>query len=308
MNRIIILIFLLSVSFNVSACLNGDSKILKNGTILYMDHAGTIPYGHNFAMDDGFKSTFREIDSLYKATKDLDYLSDKGLLLILLKEYDKAIELYLKIEKIKPNRYSTASNIGTVYELTGDNENALKWIKRSIEIDPKSHNSSEWIHVKILEAKLKEDHPFNSLELINTDFGTDSLPKTSLSKEVLTNLGDAIYYQVNERISFIKPKDKIVAQLLFDLANITFLSGNPGDAILIYDEANEYGFDSIKVKMRKVALAKDIIKYWDNLRAKRFAEVEKKYANHNSLYLVGGAAIVIIGIIVVFVIRRRRKL
>ena len=296
-------IFFVSFAFNVIACLNGDSKILKNGIYLYEDYKGKIPYGHSFHIDnDNFKSAFREIDSLYKSTKDLDYLSDKGLLLILLKEYGKAINIYLEIEKMKPGRYSTASNIGTAYELIGDNENALKWIKKSIELDSKSHYESEWIHVKILEAKIDSQKSINSLSLINTDFGTDSLPKTSLSKEALTKLGDAIYFQLNERISFIKPKDKIVA-----LANITCLLKNEHDGMPTFDKAKEYGFDSTIVEMRKIALNQASNKYWADLRAKGNIEVEKKYPNNDKLY-VGVALISIILIVIVVIFIRRKKI
>lgn len=295
--------FFLSLTFNGLACLNGDSKILKNGAILYMDYRKTVPHGHHFYINEEFKSTFREVDSLYRVTKDLDYLSDKGLLFILLKEYDKAIKLYLEIEKMKPGRYSTASNIGTAYELIGDNENALKWIKKSVEIDPKSHYESEWIHVKILEAKIDSQKPINSLSLINTDFGTDSLPKTNLSKEALTNLGDALYFQLNERISFIKPKEKIIAKLLFDLADITFLSSDYHDAISIYDMAKEYGFDSTKVEMRKVAISIDNRKKW----AEKFTEIEKKYPNNNKLYIGIGIVLISFSVITVIIIRRRKK-
>ena len=140
------------------ACLNGDSKVLKDGTFLYEDREGSVPYGHDF-YKEAFENGIKQLDSIYIATKDIDYLSDKGLLLILLERYEEAIELYLDIEKIKPNRYSTASNIGTAYELIGQNENALKWIKKSVELDPKSHNGSEWIHIKILEAKIKDFPP-----------------------------------------------------------------------------------------------------------------------------------------------------
>ena len=85
---------------------------------------------------------------------DLDYLSDKGFVLIISGRYSEAIDLYLQIEKLEPNRYSTASNIGTAYEMIGENEKALHWIKRAVAIDPASHDNSEWIHVNILEAKI----------------------------------------------------------------------------------------------------------------------------------------------------------
>jgi tetratricopeptide (TPR) repeat protein len=55
-------------------------------------------------------------------------------IMILLKKYDEAIKLYLEIEKIQPNGYSTASNIGTAYELIGQNKNALRWINKSVEL------------------------------------------------------------------------------------------------------------------------------------------------------------------------------
>ena len=132
----ILIVFTLTFSFLCKsfACLNGETDVLADGTRLYEDAQGKVPYGHEYFDYVDFKSTVKKLDSLYKATKDLDYLSDQGLLLILLKKYDEAIKLYLKIEKLEPNRYSTASNIGTAYELAGQNENALKWIKKAIEI------------------------------------------------------------------------------------------------------------------------------------------------------------------------------
>ncbi len=63
---------------------------------------GHVLYGHMFGNAEGFKEGIRKLDSLYKATKDLDYLSDKGLLLILLKQYDKAIELCPKLRSLNP--------------------------------------------------------------------------------------------------------------------------------------------------------------------------------------------------------------
>jgi tetratricopeptide (TPR) repeat protein len=223
--------------------LNGESKELKSGTFIYEDYEGNVPYGHMFFDDEvELKIELRKLDSLYQATKDLDYLSDKGIVLILLGQYEKAIELYLDIEKIKPKRYSTASNIGTAYELIGQNENALKWINRSIEIDSASHNNSEWIHARILEAKIKGEQLYTTTHLLKTNFGTGESPISKLTKDELSKLHSALYFQLNERISFIKPKDKIVAQLLFDLGNIAYLVGQYSDALEDYRLAKEYGF------------------------------------------------------------------
>jgi tetratricopeptide (TPR) repeat protein len=239
-----ILSVLLILSFQTSfACLNGDSYLLKNKKYLYMDYESNIPQGHEFFTSE-YDDYIRELDSLYQVKQNLDFLSDKGLILILQEKYQEAINLYLTIEKMKPNRYSTASNIGTAYELIGDNENALKWIKKAVEINPESHFRSEWIHVAILEAKIKGDAWINADSLIKMNFGTERKPHSNLSQEELTALSHALYYQLKERMSFIAPKDPIVAQLLFELGNVYYLKGQFKDALGTYQQAKKYGFQS----------------------------------------------------------------
>lgn len=243
MKKTLITIFLICLHLNEAfACLNGETKVLKNGLYVYADSEYNVPYGHFFGSPDSFQDGLKQLESLYKATKDLDYLSDKGFLLILLKRYNEAIKLYNEIEKIQPNRYSTASNLGTAYELFGQNEKALKWIKKSVKIDPKSHKNSEWIHVKILEAKIKGEKFYTTTFLLNTDFGSKVRPESRMTKIELQELSDALYYQLNERVSFVEPKEKLVAQLLFDFGNIKFLLGVYPHAMYGFEKAKEYGY------------------------------------------------------------------
>lgn len=248
-----IFISILTVFFFVDsfACINGETKILKDGTEITIDYQGNIvPRGHIFMEESEYPQILNKLDSLWKATKDIDYLSDYGIILILQKNYQKAKSIYLEIEKIKPNRYSTASNLGTVYELLGENQNAIKWIQKSIQIDPKSHNSSEWLHVKILEAKIKGESYITSDFFLNTNFGTSKYPSSSLTNKELLELRNALYFQLNERVSFIEPKDKIIAELLFELANIATLTGAKYEAVSIYQQAKEYGFTDPILNLR----------------------------------------------------------
>ncbi|MCS3798848.1 tetratricopeptide repeat protein [Niastella sp. OAS944] len=248
----ILIAFALTFSFLFKsfACLNGATYGLKDGTLLYVDERDKVPHGHKFRDTAQYNGIIKKLDKLYKTTKDLDYLSDKGLLLVLLKKYDEAIDLYLDIEKREPNRYSTASNIGTAYELAGQNEKALHWIKRAVEIEPNSHYSSEWIHVKILEAKIKGEQFYTTDFLLNTNFGNDSKPKSGLSTERLTDLYNQLSYQLNERMSFVKPKDKLVAQLLFDLGNAAYELGWYNYAQREYELAQKYGFEGDLINVR----------------------------------------------------------
>lgn len=244
MNRFkVFVIFLVLMSVKSFACLNGETKILKNGVEAYIDYRGFVPHGHNFFRNE-YPELIIELDSLYRKTKDIDYLSDKGYLLIVQKKYSEALNLYLNIEKTHPNRYSTASNLGTLYELMGDNQKAYTWIKKSIKINPESHNGSEWLHLKILEAKIKNLNTITGSFLINTNFGNTGVPETNLSKEEIEKLARAVYFQANERISFIKPKDKIISILLFELGNLVELLGEHENALLIYKRARIYGYDN----------------------------------------------------------------
>ncbi|KAF2507805.1 tetratricopeptide repeat protein [Flavobacterium zhairuonense] len=222
--------------------MNGETKILKNGAYAYIDYRGLVPHGHNFFTRD-YPRIIKELDSAYNKTRDIDYLSDKGYLLIVQKKYVEALNLYLNIEKTNPNRYSTASNLGTLYELMGDNKKAYTWIKKSIEINPKSHNGSEWLHLKILEAKIKNLKDVSGEFLINTSFGNIAVPQTKLSNEEVDKLAKEVYFQVNERMSFIEPKDKIISILLFELGNLVALKGEYKNAVLVFKLARVYGYE-----------------------------------------------------------------
>lgn len=242
-------------SIPVLACLNGETRKLKDGTEIYTDFKGFVPRGHSFNNSEGLEKTLVGLEKEYERTKDLDYLSDKGYILIILKKYKEAIELYKRIESIAPGRYSTASNMGTAYELIGNNVEALKWIEKSIKINPGSHSGSEWIHANILKAKIKGSGPYNSESLIHTDFGSRKRPEMDLPKEELYRLRKSLFYQLNERISFVEPEDEIVARLLFDLGNVAFLMKFKDEAYMDYEKAKDYGFKDPIVQQRMISLS-----------------------------------------------------
>ncbi|MFY7740685.1 MAG: tetratricopeptide repeat protein [Flavobacterium sp.] len=292
-NPLIIFTFLLT--FNAFACLNGETKILKNGAFIYEDYQGIVPNGHNFNVDN-FPRLIKQLDSLYKATNDLDYLSDKGYVLIISKKYLEALDVYFQIEKIKPNRYSTASNIGTIYELLGKNKEALYWINKSIQINPKSHKGSEWIHSKILEAKIRGEKYITSNFLINLDSDNDRT-LAQLSKSKRKELINALYYQLNERVSFIKDKDKIIAQLLFDLANLLVIDGNSSDAVIIYIKAEKYGYSPEKIHNKII-----------NTSWKSTISINKKNKSNETYKIVVIVQLVIILILLFLLLKRKKTL
>ena len=229
---------------NSFAFVNGEKIHLINRTSLSADMKdNVIPKGNVFLFQ-GNTHILGELDSLWKATNNIEYLSDYGLVLMYQQKYEAAKNVFLTIEKDKPNSSSTAAHLSNVYELMGDKSDALLWIQKAMHINPIMNDSSQWLHVKILEAKIYGNRCINSDFLLGVNFGRDSLPKTSLSHEKLMQLRKSVFLQLNEQLTFIQPKDNIVAQLLFDLANLSLLTSAQIYAVNdLYSMAKSYGFE-----------------------------------------------------------------
>lgn len=175
----------------------------------------------------------------------------------------QAIKILEGLERTDPGSYYTAANLGTAYELNGENEKALKWIKEGITRDPDAHNGSEWLHVKILEAKIALERDPNWLTS-NSVIGLHKLSEEQLIRPVATgNKGQAIdlkeveaaiVYQLHERLEFIKPPEKVVASLLYDLSRIHAQRRETEHAAVIRAFAETYGPDLLPWQVPDPAL------------------------------------------------------
>ncbi len=163
-----------------------------------------------------------------------------------------AIQILEAIERTNPGLYQTASNLGTAYELAGDNKKALEWIRKGIQRNPKSHESSEWIHVRILEAKIALSQGLDwesEGSILGLGFAHNPKPKPPASLPAgnsgeplsLGQVRSGLKYQLRERLQFVKAPDPIVASLLLDLGNIIAVeSGGFGLAQGMYELAASY--------------------------------------------------------------------
>lgn len=174
------------------------------------------------------------------------------------------------LEREEPGRYITAVNLGTAYELAGDNARALQWIREGIRRNRNAHMGTEWLHVRILEAKAAMQRDPNWLKrntVTGIDFGNKPIPKRAASlprgndgKPVsVEDLKQALYYQLDERYAFVGPPDAIVGSLLVEFANVLFRAETLESAIPIYREALRYGADPALVKQR-IARAEQVLR------------------------------------------------
>src|SRR5688572_25394835 len=199
-------VLLLNTSF---ACLN-EYHISRRG-VSSIDH---------FAMDDiyfvkDFDKTELEKD-LAKLIADsavnkrsLSYYKNNiAVKLIKLGRNDEAMAILEELYRSNPREYNIVVNLGTLYELLGQNQRALEFIKNAVSLYPGSHHGSEWFHVKVLEYKLK-----NRKE--DQVPGDDILDIRNVKKEI-SQMAMGVAHQFKERIPFTPVPNLMMAKLLME--------------------------------------------------------------------------------------------
>ena len=165
--------------------------------------------------------------------KDYKLLSDYSVLLLKAGKTAEAIAILEQLAEHYPGEYQIAANLGTAYELNGNNEKALEFIKKDMELNPNDHEGSEWVHVKVLEAKLKLAGDTTYLSENTVLNLTEENKKDSLVRK-------HILIQVQERFPFCKGPDKIMASLLIDLGDCYANTASIEFAKVLYTIAKIY--------------------------------------------------------------------
>jgi tetratricopeptide (TPR) repeat protein len=250
--KIILFLALLFCSNEAWACYNKYSIFNGEMTDWKCDHC-KISYE---IITDYWGKSAKELNSealkdakyRYENNENIENYSDYGVTLCYSGEYAAAMKIFQEIEKKAPNKYQTAANIGTTYELLGKLDSALFWIKRGLKINPDSHGGSEWIHVKILEHEIaaKGDANYSlTHSILGWGFGKDTIPKQNVKAEWIEHLR----HQLTERMVFVKPENTVVGQLIFEYAN-TYKMWNDKHNIDInllvdtYKNAQKYGYNT----------------------------------------------------------------
>lgn len=185
---------------------------------------------------------------------------------ILMGRYTEAIDKLKALEAENPGRYSTAANLGTAYELAGDNQQALHWITESISRNEDSHYGTEWLHKKILESKIAmEDDPeylkSNPIIPIDEEKAADQvIMLTYDGREIARDdLLKALHYQLGERMLFVKPKDPVVADLLYSFALFEAHTRVLEPAVELLALARVYGYHDLPALEARMLQYQEII-------------------------------------------------
>lgn len=247
MKLIIALSFLMLLQLPLGACYN-ETHVNKNGKSTIRSEPMALFYNEP---DKKVATEYLANHDLTKIkTYDADTQSDIAVNLGYLGRYSEALEILNRLQKEHPDNYNYAANLGTTYELLGKNELALQFIKKGIEINPDSHEGSEWVHVKILEAKLKMATQRGWIyqnRVLGTGVNFDSK-----ESEILNEKTWDVEYQLQERIPFTPFPDALLANVFDELGDLYATQQSVELAYIAYDfslrndSADHFG---VKAKM-----------------------------------------------------------
>ena len=185
---------------------------------------------------------------LENGLKNLDFQSLSDYASIELKIGDKkaALRILDSLYKKHPQEYNIVANLGTAYELVGNDSMALLLIRKAVDINAASHYRSEWIHVKILEQKIATNPDYSKIIGLGIKDFTDWIVDDKYNfPQPPDSLKLQIAYQLHERISFVAPPNPIVAQLVLDFADIVAKHDGADAALPFYDYAAVYGKENM---------------------------------------------------------------
>jgi tetratricopeptide (TPR) repeat protein len=249
--KYILLVFLSVFNCTSYACLN-EEHVTKTGkkTIDAVTLRGLTFYkGQNTgAIEDKLKVLESLLSKTSNTADDIRSIkNDIAVQYIKLGKLPEAEKMLLELQKQYPGNYSINVNLGTLYELQGKNEEALQLIKKSVGINPDSHEGSEWFHIKILEFKLKN--------IPEDKIVSQNILNLAEIKKPSATVADELIYQLAERIPFTPAPNIMMAKVLQEFADYMADNLSIKVAYLIY----EIGIDYDKKNVLHLAEKRDAL-------------------------------------------------
>lgn len=236
---------------------------------------GEILHSHYFYLTKSMRTfkveyineNIQELEAKIKNnTANFETLSDLSWNYIKLGKIEKGYHILDSLIKHHPKEYNVISNLGTAYELKGELDSALKYISLGININSKSHRGSEWIHVKILEAKIKRKQNPNYIRE-NSILSLDNLISEGNDRKTIDKINYQLIYQIRTRAPFTPSPNEVITNLLITLGDYNREIGTYENAFLAYANAIDY--------TNNKSIKRSIYEKIKTLNSSRFKDLKK---------------------------------
>ena len=193
--------------------------------------------------------------------------SDYAAILIHRGESRKAVEILESIEKNHPGEYRVAANLGTAYELSGDLDKARHWIREGMRRNVQSHHGTEWLHLRILDARqalAKNPNWLKANSVTGINFGLEAQPRRPSQWPEDSGGAEgvirALIYQLHERMAFVPAPDPLVGSMIADLGSLLMLYRTVDVAIPVFDLALTYRPLSVSRVAERKSYSEEIVR------------------------------------------------
>lgn len=217
------------------------------------------------------EQVLRDIERDAAAAPSFENRNDLAAAALHVGQLERAYNLLAALEEEEPGHYEVAANLGTALELLGRDAEARDWIARGIERNVDNHFGTEWLHLRILDAKLAlATNPTwtDTHTVLGIDFGQEDAPAKRvhlpngndgklLTEPKAVQLG--ICYQMMERLPFTRAPDPVVGSLLFDAGNLAFHHDTLENALKLYQLAAEYTVADAALLERRMAHTRQLL-------------------------------------------------
>ena len=81
---------------------------------------------------------FTTLDNYYATGYSFGFekLEEFAKILVEREEWEAVVEVFLKINEVRPNDFDTYYNIAMAYKITGNREKAAEWAGKAIDLNP----------------------------------------------------------------------------------------------------------------------------------------------------------------------------
>ena len=163
--------------------------------------------------------------------KGLDNYSNNyytAMSLFFAKKYNEAKDYMIKALKIEPNNFEANLNLGVIYRLLENYDNAIKYYEEAIKIN----NKSDIAYINKAEAAAKNNADRNLIEgLLNIAISLNSEHKNSfkIENKFKNNLYEYLYYIIlfeGKKIAYSKHTNTIFTDISNAIEQLTKITNN----------------------------------------------------------------------------------
>jgi hypothetical protein len=216
MKKILFLICLVFVYSNSKACLNLFA-IDSFGRVVYLEHRFLSELQFNQ------QEIEKRISNLEKEQFTMQNISDYAAYLLMSGNFADGLKIIKVLYFKYPSVYEINANLAVAYELNGLIDSALVYQKKAMLIKPSAHENSEWLHLKILEAR-KQVLVNPDWCIVNDITGIEKGISDKFKYQSHEFAGTQVLFnnfisQLKERMPFSFAEDRVLGKLFLELGN-----------------------------------------------------------------------------------------